>query len=64
MVEKGDIVTVHTSVGVVVTTGQELGGDLDDHTGVWFGWFEDGHPIVKTIPTEYLTPGPDPVFQH
>jgi len=64
MVEKGDFVMVDTQVGVVVTTGQELGGDLNDHTGVWFGSFEKGHPEVWTIPTEYLAPGPKPVFKH
>jgi hypothetical protein len=63
-VQKGDLVKIGTQVGVVVATGQELEGDLNDHTGVWFGSFEKGRPEVWTIPTEYLTSGPKPVFKH
>ena len=64
MVEKGDIVTVDGQVGVVVATGRELGGDLDDHAGVWFGSVADGHPEVWTIPTECLKAGPEPRYKH
>ena len=64
MVGKGDIVTINNRVGVVVATGQELGGELEDHTGVWFGSFDGEYPVVWTIPTEYVAAGPKPVFEH
>jgi len=64
MVAKGDVVLVHTRVGVVVVTGEELGEGLDDHTGVWFGTFENDRPVVWTIPTEYLVKGPQPLLKH
>lgn len=64
MFEKGRIVTVNDRVGVVVLTGKELVGDMDDHTGVWFGILDEGKPEVITIPTEYLTAGPPPLLKH
>ena len=64
MFEKGRIVAVDAQVGVVVLTGSELGADMDDHTGVWFGTFHDGQPEVMTIPTEYLVAGPPPLVKH
>ena len=64
MFTNGEIVTINKKVGVVVLTGQDMGGDLEDHTGVWFGGFEDGKPEVWTIPTEYLASGPEPVLKH
>ncbi len=37
----------------------------EDHVGVWFGTIDgDGQPIICTIPSDYLRPGPNPVFQH
>jgi hypothetical protein len=45
MFKKGDFVSINGQVGVVVLTGRELPGDLDDHTGVWFA----GVPLA--VPT-------------
>ena len=64
MFEKGRIVAVNDRVGVVVLTGKELEGDLEDHTGVWFGTLDDGKAEVITIPTEHLTAGPPPLLKH
>ncbi len=64
MFEKGDFVKLNQEIGVVVLTGKELGADMDDHTGVWFGAMEQGLPEVWTIPSEYLVPGPEPVLRH
>ena len=64
MFRKGDFVTINKDVGVVVLTGEEMGGSLEDHTGVWFGTDEKGVPEVWTVPTEYLTKGPEPVLKH
>jgi hypothetical protein len=64
MLKKGDFVIINKDIGVVVVTGEELGGDLEDHTGVWFGTYEKGVPEVWTIPTEYLATGPEPVMKH
>ena len=64
MFKKGDFVTINKDVGVVVLTGDEMDGDLEDHTGVWFGTYEKGVPEVWTIPTEYLKNGPEPVLKH
>lgn len=64
MFQKGEIVTVNHRVGVVVFTGMELEGDMDDHTGVWFGTLDDGKPEVVTVPTEYIAAGPRPVLKH
>jgi hypothetical protein len=64
MVKKGDFVQINKQVGVVVMIGQEMGGDLENHTGIWFGTYENGAPEVWTIPTEYLAEGPAPVLQH
>ena len=61
---KGEIVSVGGKVGVVVLTGKDLDGDLEDHTGVWFGSLENGRPEVWTIPTEYLSKGSEPIFKH
>jgi hypothetical protein len=61
---KGDIVTINGQLGVVVLTGKELGGDMEDHTGVWFGDAEEDIPEVWTIPTEYLSSGPQPKLKH
>lgn len=68
MFERGAIVIVNNRIGVVVRSGHELceevGDDLDDHTGVWFGTMDSGTPEVWTIPTEYLSEGPEPKFTH
>jgi hypothetical protein len=64
MFKIGDFVKVNTQVGVVVRSGQELPGDSEDHTGVWFGTFENGLPEIWTIPTEYLGSGPNQVLKH
>ena len=58
------VVIINKQIGVVVLTGEELGEDLDDHAGVWFGTNEDGIPEVWTIPTESLSRGPHPVLKH
>jgi hypothetical protein len=60
----GDFVQINKQVGVVVRTGEELPGDSEDHTGIWFGTYEKGVPEVWTIPTEYLIKGPEPVLKH
>lgn len=64
MLKKGDFVRINQQIGVVVATGKELTGDLEDHTGVWFGTNEHGIPDVWTIPSELLEIGPEPVFKH
>jgi hypothetical protein len=64
MFHKGDFVTINQDVGIVVMTGDELPGDMGDHTGVWFGRCEERVPEVRTIPTEYLEPGPTPALKH
>ena len=64
MFKKGEFVTINKEIGVVVKTGEELPGDSEDHTGVWFGTYEYGVPEVCTIPTEYLEKGPEPVLKH
>jgi hypothetical protein len=64
MFTKGDFVRINNRVGVVVLTGKELEGGLEDHTGVWFGASAGGEPEVWTIPTEYLLPGPQAVLRH
>lgn len=64
MFNKGEFVTISKQVGVVVRTGEELPGDSEDHTGVWFGIYEKGVPEVWTIPTEYLEKAPEPVYKH
>jgi hypothetical protein len=64
MFKKGDFVTIDNKLAIVVMIGEELPGDMEDHTGVWFGTFEKGIPEVRTIPTEYLIAGPEPVLKH
>ena len=64
MFQKGDFVTINQEVGIVAMTGEELPGDMEDHTGVWFGTFVQGVPEVRTIPTEYLEAGPRAVLRH
>jgi hypothetical protein len=64
MFKKGDFVNINKQVAVIVMTGAELRGDLEDHTGVWFGTYAQGVPEVYTIPTEYLAKGPEPVLRH
>ena len=61
---KGDFVVINGETGVVVLTGDELGGDLGDHTAVWFGTLDNGRPEVWTVPTEYLQRGGVPVQRH
>jgi hypothetical protein len=61
---KGDVVTLNKRVGVVVFVGNELGPDMEDHTGVWFGDTAKGKPVVCTVPTEYLAKGPEPTLKH
>ena len=53
MFQRGQIVTVNHRVGIVVFTGMELEGNLDDHTGVWFGTLDDGKPEV--VPSQPST---------
>lgn len=64
MFQKGDFVSVNREVGVVVKTGEELPGDMGDHTGVWFGECVDGVPEARTIPTEYLEAIPRAMWKH
>lgn len=64
MFSKGDFVKINDDIGVVVATGDELGGDLLDHTGVWFGICEDGIPEVCTLPTEYLASFSEKKLRH
>ena len=64
MLKKGDFVEINKDIGVVVMTGEDLGDDLEDHTGVWFGTYQEGVPEIWTIPTEYLAKGPEPVMKH
>jgi hypothetical protein len=64
MFGNGAIVTLNGRIGVVVFTGEDLGQDLEDHSGIWFGTFENGIPEVWTIPTEYLSTGPRPALKH
>jgi len=64
MFNKGDIVRLDSKIGVVVFTGKDLPGDLEDHTGVWFGAVENGIPEVWTIPTEYLSQASQPKIKH
>ena len=64
MFKNGDFVTINNQIGVVVMTGEELPGDLEDHTEVWFGSYENDVPEVWTIPTEYLEKGPEPLLKH
>ncbi len=64
MFKQGDFVKLNKQVGVVVRTGEQLAGDLEDHTGVWFGKYEKGVPEVWTIPTDYLEKGPEPALKH
>ena len=64
MLKKGNFVKINNQTGVVVMTGDELPGDLRDHTAVWFGTYEKGIPEVWTIPTEYLEKGPEPLLKH
>lgn len=64
MFTKGEFVTLNDQIGVVILTGTDMGGDLEDHTGVWFGTNDQGSPEVWTIPTEYLRKGPEAVMKH
>jgi hypothetical protein len=64
MFQKGDFVKINNQVGVVVRTANELPGDSEDHTGVWFGTLEKGVPEIWTIPTEYLAGGPEQILKH
>ena len=64
MLKKGDFVSINNEIGVVVLTGDDLPTEMGDHTGVWFGTFEEGVPEVWTIPTEYLATGPSPAMKH
>ena len=64
MLKKGDFVTNGRDIGVVVMSGEELLGDMEDHTGVWFGTYENGVPEVWTIPTEYLEKTSESVQKH
>jgi hypothetical protein len=64
VLRKGDFVKLSDDIGVVVKTGEELEGDLADHTGVWFGTYTKGSPEVWTVPTELLEEAPEPVVKH
>ena len=64
MLVKGDIVTINDRVGVIVLSGEDLGVEFEDHSGVWFGDAENGIPEVWTIPTEYLSKCPQPNLKH
>ena len=64
MLKKGDFVSINNEIGVVVLTGDDLPTEMGDHTGVWFGTFENGVPEVWTIPTECLATGPSPAMKH
>lgn len=62
--KKGDFVEINKKTGVIVFTGDESLGDMNDHAGVWFGQNKDGIPVVWTIPTEFLTKGSEPIIKH
>ncbi len=64
MVSVGEFVRLGERLGVVVVTGESLGGDLADHSGVWFGTHEQGQPAVWLVPTDLLEPAPAPVLRH
>ena len=64
MFKKGDFVTINNKIGIVVMTGEQLPGEMKDHTAVWFGAFEKEVPEVLTIPTDYLATGPEPMMKH
>jgi len=64
MFKRGDFVQINKQIGVVVMIGEEIPGDSEDHTAVWFGAYDKGIPEVWAIPTEYLSAGPEPVVKH
>jgi hypothetical protein len=64
MFGKGEFVILNDQIGVVILTGLELGGDREDHTGVWFGTCHDSNPEVWTVLTEYLREAPSAVMKH
>ena len=64
MLNKGEFVVINNDIGLVAFTGEELEGDLADHTGVWFGHLENRRPVIYTIPTDHLVKGPKPEFRH
>jgi hypothetical protein len=64
MFQIGDFIILNNQVGVVVRTGAELGEDMEDHTGVWFGTCEDNKPEVWTVPSEYLHEAPSALMKH
>lgn len=65
-------VRYNDKVAVIAQSGPELstdhpGSDLSDHLGLWFGEVDDeGHPIVYTIPAEYVEVAETirPVYRH
>ena len=59
-----DFVTLNGRVGVVFLTAAVLGQDLADHAAVWFGAVVAASPEVWLVPTDVLTPGPEPTFPH
>ena len=64
MFKAGDFVILNNRVGVVTRTGNDLGEQMEDHTEVWFGTFDKGLPEVFSIPTEYISVGPQAVKKH
>ncbi|MCX6117086.1 MAG: hypothetical protein NT027_06070 [Proteobacteria bacterium] len=66
---KGDLVKVADSLGVVTHLFDELEGfnqsDTDDeHVGIWFGEFENNVHKVRTVPSEYCKILTAPNFYH
>jgi hypothetical protein len=59
----GDFVVVGGSIGVAVPLPATWACDPDDpggldHVGVWYGRYDDNGPLVRTVPTEYVTRAP------
>ena len=59
-------------VGIIAETGREMtekniGSDLDDHLGLWFGDFDQaGRPVIYSIPAELVqqSEAVESVLQH
>jgi hypothetical protein len=60
----GDFALLNNRIGVIVESGETLGGDLTDHVAIWFGDLVDGSPEVWTVPIEVVRSGPEPIQRH
>jgi len=67
----GDFVCVGGSIGVAVPLHADWAVAPDDpdgidHVGVWYGQYDSGRPLVRTVPVEYVeraAPMTTPVFR-